>query len=359
MNLSVGIIGLPNVGKSTLFKALTKQKVDISSYPFCTIEPNTGLVQVPDERLQKIAEIIQPQKITPAVIEFVDIAGLVRQAHQGKGLGNQFLARIREVAAILQVVRIFKDEKVSHLEGQPDPQRDIEIVNTELVMKDLETVSQRLEKIKKQSKSGSRKDKKIVEELIALEKIKKVLGEGKLISEEEPTINHEQFIKEWGLLTAKPMIYVFNISKQPTMNNEQLIKNIKLFSILSSLFIDLQLESEISELTEQEQKELDLPPSKLNQLIKACYQVLDLITFYTVAGGQETRAWALKNGSTAPQAGGLVHSDFQEKFIRAEVIDWQRLVEAGSWTGVRDKGWLKTVGRDYIVEDGDVIEFKI
>jgi len=371
MSFSVGIVGLPNVGKSTLFKALTKQAVDISNYPFCTIDPNVGVVAVPDERLKKIAKIVKPKKVTPTVIEFVDIAGLVKGAHQGEGLGNQFLARIREVAAICQIVRVFTNEKVAHVEGQVDPSRDTEIVNTELVMKDLETVNKRLGKTKKQARSG---DKKLAEELKDLEEIKKILEQGELILKDEAAAT-KPITKDLQLLTAKPMIYVFNVSEQlslrgaPTEHRgDEAISRYATglprspdgsLAMTSSIFLDLKLESDSSELSEEEQKELELPPSQLNQLIKTCYQALDLITFYTITGGQETRAWTLKKGSLAPQAGGVVHSDFEEKFIRAEVINWQKLVETDSWIAAREKGFLRTEGKEYLVQDGDVMEFKI
>jgi len=348
MLLKIGIIGLPNVGKSTLFKALTQQTVDISNYPFCTIDPNVGVVAVPDEQLAAIAKIVKSKKVTPTVIEFVDIAGLVKNAHQGEGLGNQFLARIREVNAICQVVRVFVNEKIAHVEGQPEPQRDIKIVNTELMMKDLETINKRLEKTKKQARTD---DKKSLQELEELNEIKKILEQGKLVKEvgnEAPNRDpRSQIIKELSLLTAKPIIYVFNISESDGKSS------------FSGISLNLKSESELSELSAEEQKELELSSSQLDQLIKACYQTLDLITFYTITGGQETRAWTLKNGLKVPQAGGVVHSDFEEKFIRAEVINWKKLVEARSWSRAREKGILRIEGKEYVVQNGDVIEFKI
>jgi len=348
MLLKIGIIGLPNVGKSTLFKALTQQTVDISNYPFCTIDPNVGVVAVPDEKLAAVAKIVKPKKVTPTVIEFVDIAGLVKNAHQGEGLGNQFLARIREVNAICQVVRVFVNEKIAHVEGQPEPQRDIKIVNTELMMKDLETINKRLEKTKKQARTD---DKKSLQELEELNEIKKILEQGKLVKEvgnEAPYWEpRSQIIKELSLLTAKPIIYVFNISESDGKSS------------FSGISLNLKSESELSELSAEEQKELELSSSQLDQLIKACYQTLDLITFYTITGSQETRAWTLKNGLKVPQAGGVVHSDFEEKFIRAEVINWKKLVEARSWSRAREKGILRIEGKEYVVQNGDVIEFKI
>ena len=351
MSFSIGIIGLPNVGKSTLFKALTKQPVDISNYPFTTIEPNVGIVRVPDKRLLKIAAVVESTKITPTVIEFIDIAGLVKNAHQGEGLGNQFLARLRETDAICHLVRAFEDEKIVHLEGKTNPQRDIEIVNTELMLKDLETIEKRLEKVQKEAKSNN---KETIQELDALNKTKKILEQGKIPDEalEAGTLT---------LLTAKPMVYVFNIDRFGAAPIEQFSNQELLHWSCSklNLKLNLQHEAELSELTPEEQKELELPASKLETLIQACYQALNLITFYTVAGGNETRAWTLKMGLKAPQAGGKVHTDFEKKFIRAEVINWQKLVEAGAWAKAREKGLLKTERKEYAVQDGDVIEFKI
>jgi len=340
MSFSVGIVGLPNVGKSTLFKALTKQKVDISNYPFCTIDPNVGIVEVPDERLRQVANVVKPQKITPAIIEFVDIAGLVKEAHKGEGLGNQFLSHIREVKIICQIVRAFDDINISHVEGSPDPKRDIAIINTELMMKDLETVSKRLEKAKKEA----------IKEIALLEKIKNILNQGQSL-ENQLTLEQKHLIKELNLLTLKPVIYIFNIKEKADLDPE--------LEKLPHLILDLKIEEEMSDLTDQEQKELQLSPSQLNNLIRLCYSALDLITFYTIAGNKENRAWALKKGFKAPQAGAVIHADFEHKFIRCEAINWQKLIEAGSWHTAREKGWLRIEGKEYIILDGDVIEFKI
>lgn len=343
MSFSVGIIGLPNVGKSTLFKALTKKEVDIAAYPFTTIHPNIGIISVPDQRLKKIAEIIKPEKVTPTSIEFVDIAGLVKGAHKGEGLGNQFLAHIRNCNALLEIVRAFENPNVEHVEGSIDPKRDMETIKTELLMKDLETLENLLAKLEKDKKG----DKKQQEDLIFFTKVKEAIAQGKEIKDLGLNDEEKEKLKEFQLLTEKPIIYVFN------RGNQQEVKE-----NLTGIPLDLKIEEEISELSESEIKELGLK-CQLDQLILNCYNILDLITFYTVAGGKETRAWTIKKGSKVPEAGGRIHSDFEEKFIRAEVIDWKKLVEAGSWPKARELGLLKTVGKDYVVEDGDVIEFKI
>ncbi len=336
MSFSVGIVGLPNVGKSTLFKALTKNPVDIAAYPFTTIHPNVGVVQVPDERLEKIAEVIKPEKITPTVIEFVDIAGLVKDAHKGEGLGNQFLAHIRNCDAIVEIVRGFDDPNVEHVAGIIDPQRDIEIVKTELLMKDLETLE-----------NATAKEKQEDKKLKLLNKIKDWVSQGKLISNLDLTEEEKSEIKEYQCLTQKPIGFVLNTDGNKALNLD-----------VQYLAMNLKDEEGISELSEKEAKELQIE-SKLDQLILACYNILDLITFYTVAGNKETRAWTLKKGLKAPDAGGVVHTDFEKNFIRAEVISWQKLAETESWHKARELGWIRTVGKDYAIEDGDVIEFKI
>lgn len=310
MSFSIGIIGLPNAGKSTLFKALTKKPVDIGPYPFTTIHPNVGIVQVPDERLEKIAETIKPEKVTPTIIEFIDIAGLVKGSHKGEGLGNQFLAQIRNCDAILEVTRAFEDPKVENTTGKIDPPSDIETIKIELELKDMEVEERKFS---------------------------------------SPALAKTQASKEKeSLLAKKPVIYLLNINGKTSYRAPE----------TEHLAINLKDEAEMFELSETEKKELNLK-SQLDRLILSCYNILDLITFYTITGGKETRAWTLKNGLTAPDAGGVVHTDFKEKFIRAEVANWQKLVEAGGWKETRERGWIQTVGRDYIVKDGDVIEFKI
>ena len=346
MSFSVGIVGLPNVGKSTLFKALTKNKVDIAAYPFTTIHPNYGLATVPDERLEKIAQIIKPEKVTPTIIEFVDIAGLVKGAHKGEGLGNQFLAHIRNCDAILEVIRVFENPEVENVLGEINPEKEIEIVKVELLMKDLETLENLIPKVQEDTK----RDKKVFKKLEFLEKIKTAVSKGKLISEIDLIEEEKLEIKEYQFLTQKPIFYVLNINNVTRLN----------LATLKAKFLSMNLkeEEEISELSESEMEELKLK-SQLDQLILGCYNVLSLITFFTIAGGKETRAWTVKRQTPTPQAGAKVHSDFEKKFIRAEVIPWQKLVEAKSWVKARELGWLRTVGKDYLVADGDIIEFKI
>ena len=336
MSFSVGIVGLPNVGKSTLFKALTKQQVAISSRPFTTIDPNIGVVSVPDKRLESITEIIKPEKTTPTAIEFIDIAGLIKGAHKGEGLGNKFLSHIRNCDAVLEVVRVFENPEVENVLGEVNPDKELDIVKLELLMKDLEVLENLIQKLEKTR-----------EKVNLLKKVKNGVSEGKLISGLDLTEKEKLEIKEHQFLTSKPILYLFNTDHKIPFSSSAL-----------RLEINLKDENDILEFSEEEKNELGLK-SHLDQIIVSCYNVLDLITFFTIKGGKETRAWTIKRGSNVKTAGGVVHSDFEEKFIRAEVISWQKLIEAKSWTQARANGWIQTAGKDYIVQDGDVIEFKI
>jgi len=348
MSLKIGIVGLPNVGKSTLFKALTREQVNIANFPFATIDPNVGVVKVPDERLDKLAEMSKSRKIIPAAIEFVDIAGLVKGAHEGAGLGNQFLARIREVDAIAEVVRAFEDTDIIHVEGNISPQRDIETIQLELAMADLQTVNKHLLKNEKDLKSGV---KKAQEEKMVLEKIKNILEAGDLASKANLSGSETEIIKDLHLLTLKPFIFVFNANN----GDKKYLNNVN--RKIRSVDLNLKLEVEISEMEEAEAKEFK-SESHLDNLIKAAYELLGLITYFTT-GEDETRGWTIKAGYTAPRAGAAIHNDFEEKFIKAEVINWQKLLECGSWSKAREKGILRVEGKEYVVCDGDVIEFKI
>lgn len=351
MSFSVGIVGLPNVGKSTLFKALTKQQVKIAPHPFTTVNPNIGRVFVPDKRLEDITEITKPEKVTPTTIEFIDIAGLVKGAHKGQGLGNQFLAQIRNCDAIVEVIRVFENQKVEHVEKEINPKRDLEIVEIELLMKDLETVDKVTGKLEKEKKM---EDIEKIKKLNLFKKIKEGLAGGKMISDLPLSLEEFLLIKEFQFLSLKPKVYLLNINQSEKLKIDEEMKS-KIDSQYISL--NLKLEEEISELSAKEIKELDLK-SSLDQLILACYNTLNLITFFSIAG-KETRAWTIQRGTTAPEAGGKVHSDFEKKFIKAEVIDWQGLIKARSWKRAKELGLVKTVGRDYLVQNGDVIEFKI
>lgn len=348
--MKIGIVGLPNVGKSTLFKALTKTPVDINNYPFCTIEPNVGIVKVPDERLAKLAAMSKSVKIIPTIIEFVDIAGLVRGASSGEGLGNKFLANIREVDAIVQVVRIFENDKITHVHNKIDPGHDIEIINSELILADLETVQKvevRLEKDTKRQIEGAKEQSEI------LQKIKSNLEQGKLANETELNFGDENtkiLIQELQLLTMKPFLYVYNVSDAQENLSDELEKK-------NHVKLDIKIEEELIEMSKEEAEELGMK-SNLDSLVLKAYEILGLITFLTT-GADETRAWTIQKDAKAPQAGAAIHTDFEEKFIRAEVINWQKLVATESWTKARDLGLLRTEGKDYIVQDGDVIEFKI
>jgi len=352
MSLKVGIVGLPNVGKSTLFKALTKNPVDIANYPFCTIEPNVGIVKVPDERLDKLAKMSQSAKIVPTVIEFVDIAGLVKGAAEGEGLGNKFLSHIREVDAIAQVVRVFEDKNITHVHDKIDPENDIEIINTELIIADLDTVTRRMVKLEKEARG---QNKEAIKTLEIAKKIKDVLDQGKLAREVELSEENGKLVRDLQLLTSKPFLYVLNTNDFEKTRESELLKNIeKKYPIVS---LDIKIEEELSQMSAEESAELEMR-SNLEKLILKSYEILGLITFLTT-GEDETRAWTIKKDSTAPIAGRAIHSDFEEKFIRADVINWKKLLEAESWAKARDLGALRTEGKEYVVQDGDVVEFKI
>jgi len=334
MDISLGIVGLPNVGKSTLFKLLTKIEVNIANYPFCTIDPNVGIVSVPDERLEKLAKMSQSKKTIPAVVEFFDIAGLVKGANKGEGLGNQFLSRIRETNAIVQVVRCFSNPDIVHIYATVDPKEDIETINTELILKDLETLEKRLEKAEKETKTGN---KNFMAELNLLGKTKKFLTEGCLlvnVLEEEEL--KSPVIQGLNLLTTKKQIYLLNGKKEEISN--EVIKKIEEMKG-DYLIIDLENQTDLSD------------------LIKKAYEVLNLISFFTT-GEDETRAWTIKKGTKAPAAAGVIHSDFEKNFIKAEVINWEKLLLAGSWQSARQKGWLRLEGKDYEAKDGDVMVIK-
>lgn len=363
MNLSVGIVGLPNVGKSTLFNALTRSAVPAENYPFCTIDPSVGIVAVPDPRLETLTNISQSAKTIPAVVEFVDIAGLVRGASAGEGLGNAFLANIREVDMIAEVVRIFEDENVHHVAGAVDPMSDIEVINLELIMADAETVSKRLANIEKDINRG---DKDARKEKDVLANILQTLEAGKLASLVELTEEEQQTLHGLHLLTMKKILYVFN-KKSGTFNldeqNDERWQEVMDFVDTTSseyVVVDVGVEHELKDLEEKDKesfrREYGTPDSGVDSLIRACYRNLGLISFFTT-GPDETRAWTVPKGSTAPTAGAAIHTDFHDKFIRAQVVSFDDLVYVGSLATAREKGKLRTEGRHYQIRDGDIVEF--
>jgi GTP-binding protein YchF len=349
MSLKVGIVGLPNVGKSTLFKALTRKSVDISNYPFCTIEPNVGIVEVPDARLSQLAALSHSRKIIPAVIEFVDIAGLVKGASEGEGLGNKFLSNIREVDAIVEVVRVFENSNITHVYNRVAPTEDIEIINAELILSDLETLAKRKLKTAKDARAGI---KDAIVEMAVLENLEKVLQAGNLAYDVMQNFGDDEkkIARGLQLLTAKPFLYVYNMTDMDASLSVGLESR-------PHVKLDIKIEEELISMPPEEAAELGFQ-SHLGGLAQRAYTLLNLITYFTT-GEDETRAWTIPNDSTAQEAGAAIHTDFQEKFIRAEIIYWEKLLEAGSWSSARDKGLFRLEGKEYIVQDGDVIVFKI
>lgn len=363
MALQCGIVGLPNVGKSTLFNCLSNAKAQAANFPFCTIEPNVGVITVPDERLTKLAELVKPQRIVPNTIEIVDIAGLVKGASKGEGLGNQFLGNIRATNAIIHVLRCFDDGNVIHVDGSVDPIRDKEIIDTELQLKDLDTVVKRIQKVEKMAKTGGDKDAKRTFDILSI--VKTHLESGKSVRTAPLSVEDFDFIADLSLLTAKPVLYVCNVDEASVNTGNKYVDQVKEAvkeENAEVLIISAKIESEIAELEDYEERQmfladLGLTESGVSKLIRAAYKLLDLYTYFT-AGVQEVRAWTITKGFTAPQAAGVIHTDFEKGFIRAEVIKYNDFVTLGSENACKEAGKLGVEGKSYVVEDGDIMHFR-
>ncbi|MFC0015372.1 MULTISPECIES: redox-regulated ATPase YchF [Allobacillus] len=363
MSLTAGIVGLPNVGKSTLFNAITQAGALSANYPFATIDPNVGIVEVPDDRLNKLTELVKPKKTIPTAFEFTDIAGIVKGASKGEGLGNQFLSHIRQVDAICQVVRCFEDENVTHVSGKVDPIEDIETINLELILADLETVMKRYDKVEKMAKQ---KDKESMYEFEVLKKLREAFENETPARAVEFSKEQQKYVKQLHLLTVKPMLYVANVGEDELLDIEgnEHVQRVKEFAAAEDaevIVICAKVEAEIAELEGEEKteflQELGIEESGLDQLIKASYNMLGLATYFT-AGEQEVRAWTFRTGMTAPEAAGIIHTDFQRGFIRAEIVSYEDLADAGSMAVAKERGQVRLEGKEYIVQDGDVIHFR-